>query len=158
MPFRTLELLESLISGHQLSPEELDGLVADQVPEDLFLDYKHGRLLANHKAARTMREYLSAFANSEGGVLFVGVDNQNWEITGCSAPGGGDLAGWLGALYVMSRNSPPAWHQVSLTVDGPLLKWVTAHPRQELTVGDLLHLARLVGERPVVALDGLRTE
>ena len=91
---KTSELLESLIAGDKMSPDTLDELVSEPVAEDLFLEYKHGNLLAQSEAPRMIREYLSGFANSAGGVLIVGVDQANWSITGCRAPGGEDLAEW----------------------------------------------------------------
>lgn len=100
MAQRTLELLESLISGHEMTRKELDNLVSNKVSEDLHLDYKHGRVLNNKKdAARMLREYIAAFANSAGGILIVGVDapeneKRSWTVTGCTAPGEGDLRKW----------------------------------------------------------------
>jgi len=91
----TLELLESAMAGYEIAPEEIDRLLQDQIPEDLYLDYKHGdELKEANKARRTIRAYMSAFANSAGGTLAVGVDQKTWTVTGCIAPGGGDLAEW----------------------------------------------------------------
>ena len=47
MPQTTQELLESLTTGHEMTPGELDDLLTEQVPEDLYLDYKHGDVLNN---------------------------------------------------------------------------------------------------------------
>src|SRR4051794_24625854 len=71
---RTLDLLQSLMSGHTMTVSELDSLVNDAVPEDLFLDYKHGNELNKKEPSLTIRQYMSGFANSEGGILIVGVD------------------------------------------------------------------------------------
>ncbi len=85
---RTSELLESLTAGERMSRYELDELVKESTPEDLFLEYKHGRLLEKREAAQTLRKYLSGFANSAGGILIIGVDEATWTVTGCQAPGG----------------------------------------------------------------------
>ncbi len=90
-----LELLESLIAGHEMSPGELDDSLNQKHVENLYVEYKHAKELnEGKKAAATLRQYLSGFANSAGGILLIGVDELNWEITGCKAPGGGDLAKW----------------------------------------------------------------
>jgi len=93
---RTAELLENLLSGEGLTPEMLDALLQDQVIEDLHLEYKHGEVLekTTEKPSRMIREYVSGFANGAGGVLLVGVDEDNWCVTGCKAPGGGSLTRW----------------------------------------------------------------
>jgi hypothetical protein len=95
MTQKTRELLDRLLAGHQMTPGELDTLLNEQVGEDLYLEYKHGDWLGDkNQAPRAIRRYLSGFANSAGGVLIVGVNERTWEVTGCSAPGGGDLAEW----------------------------------------------------------------
>ena len=95
MAVRSIDLLESMLGGEDITADELDDLVNDQVSEDLHLEYKHGdELQKGKRAGATIREYVSAFANSAGGVLVVGVDNATWEVTGCCAPGGGDLREW----------------------------------------------------------------
>lgn len=92
---RTQELLESLLNGHELDAKELDDLLADQVKEDLHLDYKHGDILKDDKkASRMVREYVCGFANAAGGVLMIGVDGKNFIVTGAKAPGGMSLKDW----------------------------------------------------------------
>ena len=74
MPEKTLELLESLLGGHELTSRDLDDLASNQVPEDQYLDYKNAKLLDDKKKARiVIREYVSAFANSSGGILIIGI-------------------------------------------------------------------------------------
>src|SRR5262245_13828705 len=111
MALRTQEQLESLIAGHAMTPDELDALMNDQVKEDSFIEYKHGdELRDKKKAAATVRQYVSGFANSEGGVLIVGLDAESspWSITDAVAPGGHDLARWASDCLVdmMAHLSP----------------------------------------------------
>jgi hypothetical protein len=95
----TLELLESLLTEREMTPDELDAQLADYHPEDLYLDFKDGRELnEKKKASATLRQYMSGFANSEGGVLIIGANEGEGTVTGCPAPGGGDLATWGGDL------------------------------------------------------------
>lgn len=93
------EFLELALSGEELTAAHLDALKTEQVKEDESIDYKSGAILKDRKkAARTVREYLSGFANSDGGVLVIGieeVDKKPSAITGCDAKDvGGDLGGW----------------------------------------------------------------
>ena len=94
---RSLQLLELLLSGHQLSVAELDDLIIHQVEEDLYVEYKHGNELQNSEANDTIRKYLSAFANSAGGILIIGVNAPQRipiEITGCNGHSKGKLDDW----------------------------------------------------------------
>lgn len=51
---RTSELLEELLSGHQMTSGKLNGLLQDQIDEDIHLDYKHGDALQNRREANQM--------------------------------------------------------------------------------------------------------
>lgn len=114
------QLLDRLTSSRGLSAADIDELIASQVPEDLYLDYKDGRFLENPtKAAQRLREYVSAFANSAGGVLIVGIeekDDKPYKVTGCPRIGRRPLSTWArscisgmaGTLY-----PSPAFHVVS---------------------------------------------
>jgi hypothetical protein len=115
MKQNTYDLLESLMSGHLMTPSELDALLQNQVTEDLHLEYKHGDETKNpREASKTIREYLSGFANSEGGILIVGINEVNWTVTGCTAPGGGPLENWASDCIIPIGGyfSPPPRFQV----------------------------------------------
>jgi hypothetical protein len=112
MPQKTFDLLESILAGKVLSPEELDNLLHDkEVTEDQHLEFKHADILKNPKEVNAMvREYVSAFANCAGGVLIIGVDEKTRTITPCTTPGGGNLAEWASrALTPIAAflNPPP---------------------------------------------------
>ena len=100
MAKRTLELLESLLVDRQMTSGQLDGLLAEQVAEDQFLEYKDGRILTSNAASKMLRRYMSGFANAEGGVLIIGVDEKAWKVTGCTAPGGGALDEWASSCVM----------------------------------------------------------
>jgi len=58
---------------------------------------------------------------------------------------------WMGAVYVVSKNSPPTWYQLSLTVNDALVKFTNSgHDRMTPKDGFMTY-ERLVGARPVVA-------
>lgn len=75
VPTSSRELLDLLLEEAPLSLAELESFVAVTPREDLFLDYKDGKLLAEPRAAKqTLRRWVTGFANAEGGVLVVGFD------------------------------------------------------------------------------------
>lgn len=128
----SLQLLEKLQIGHQLSVDELNQLVDQKTPEDLYLEYKHGNvLLDNKKANDILREYLSGFANSAGGVLIIGVD-QNSDgiptyVTGCHGHNKGKLTEWAARCLTPIANyfSPQPRFQVVNHPNGDVLLAVT---------------------------------
>lgn len=114
---KSQDLVESILSGHEPTVAELDDLLEGCVPEDLHLEYKHGdELLDKRKASATLRRYVSGFGNSAGGILIIGVDERTWSVTGCTTPGGGNLATWASrcltpiAVYF---HPPPRLHVIS---------------------------------------------
>jgi len=101
MPFEsTHELLDSILRGMELTEAELDEVITELADEDQFLDYKHGALLDNpaKAAPKVVRQYLSAFANADGGILVIGVSEPDGEgnrtVTGCKKPGQTELTEW----------------------------------------------------------------
>jgi hypothetical protein len=66
------------------------------------LDFKSGKELAERapKPQQTLRQYVSGFANADGGILLVGYDEGDEKrgrppaIDGAKAPGGGTLYNW----------------------------------------------------------------
>jgi len=133
-------LLEQLLTGHHMSAEELDQLITGPAKEDLYLEYKHGLELQKPNAADTIREYMSGFANSAGGVLIIGVNAPNGvptEVTGCQRDKKGDLAEWAARCLteMASFFSPlPRFH-------------VIAHPQGEVLIGVTQRSLSLVPRR-----------
>ncbi|MCG8350342.1 MAG: ATP-binding protein [Chloroflexales bacterium] len=123
MAQQSLKLLKTLMSGHQLTSAKLDQILTAHMDEDLFLEYKHGKELQKKNAAMTIRQYLSGFANSAGGVLIIDVDEATWSVTQCIAPGGGDLADWASRCLtpVAHYFSPPPRFQVVSCLQGNVL-------------------------------------
>jgi len=165
----TRELLESVLRGDQLAPERLDELADHNVNEDLHLDYKDGAVLKDAKAAsRMLREYIAAFANSDGGLLLVGMEDKTRKITGCGAPGNATLDGWaascltdlapylsppprlqvvhhkMGDVLVVAQARAP--RLVPLAVNGRVAYYLRLHD-QTLRADDYLVSDLLVGHR-----------
>jgi hypothetical protein len=96
---QSLQFLELLLTGHHLSTGELDDLKNNGVEEDLYIEYKHGDDLKKPDRIinAEIRENVSAFANSVGGVLIFGVnapDRIPTQITGCKGHKKGKLDNW----------------------------------------------------------------
>jgi len=97
------ELLAYLIEDNVLTPEQLDRFIQANPEEDQYVDYKHGVITSQRervKGRQTIREYTSGFANSDGGVLIIGVDeNRPRKIVSCERlPGGAPLDQWVTRL------------------------------------------------------------
>jgi hypothetical protein len=81
------ELLDYLLEGNTLKPDELDQFIQANPDENQYLDYKNGLITTQRqrkKGRATIREYVSGFANSDGGVLIIGIDEYRpRQITPC---------------------------------------------------------------------------
>jgi hypothetical protein len=127
MPFgSTHELLESILEGNILDESAIKAVVAEHSKEDQHLDYKDAQLLTRNpnRAKKDIRQYISGFANAEGGVLVVGVTEKDATtgrrtIDGCARPGGKELDIWAKDLILdmASYLSPPPRFQV-VNVEG----------------------------------------
>ena len=124
------EFLELALSGEPITAAHLDVLVKERVKEDEYIDYKSGALLKKppKERARTVREYLSGFANSDGGVVIFGIQEEKerpTQVDGCDPKDvGGNLMGWA------SHCVNPIWAFFS-----PLPRFeVVAHPEGEVLV------------------------
>lgn len=122
----TQEALVQLLEGHGLSPESLDAFIL-RFQEDQYLDYKDGSITARDKldqARKTIREYVSGFANSDGGILIIGVtDQQPREVSPCSLVGNETLDRWAEAVLrdIAPRLAPPPRIYVVDHSKGPVL-------------------------------------
>jgi Putative DNA-binding domain len=94
------ELLDYLLQDNTLGQDELGQFIQEHPDEGQYFDYKNGSITSRHKRERegklTIREYVSGFANSDGGVLIIGVDEQKpRQIAPCEQrPGGLALDDW----------------------------------------------------------------
>lgn len=132
---QTQELLEEFMAGQAMTHEKLDELLENEITEDLFLEYKRSDVLNWSKPKRNhlIREYLSGFANSVGGLLIIGIDDRQWEITPCKNVSG-DLARWAASCCteIAYYFSPQPRFQV------------VEHPRGKVLVAATLRSSSLV--------------
>jgi hypothetical protein len=89
--------LDRLLKIEAFSGENLAALVAGAREEDQWLEYKDGQVLEKPDAATVLREYVTGFANADGGTLVVGVTKAR-EIAGARAPGRTTLTEWASTV------------------------------------------------------------
>lgn len=138
-PSRSRTWLDHILAGESVTDQDIKKLVAECPQEDQYLDYKAGALLQDKKkAADVLREYVTAFANSDGGILLIGYDQKSQAFDGATAPGGGTLEEWVTrCLSSLAPQFSPVPRVRSLDVDGkPVL--IVATPRSPI----LIHLPR----------------
>lgn len=88
-------LLEKLLAGQQPTQHDLESIRNEE--EGPLLDFKSGRITepgAVTAARKTLREYVSAFANSTGGILVVGIKNRPRTTEPCQSIGSATLPEW----------------------------------------------------------------
>jgi schlafen family protein len=82
-------LLDYLLEANTLTPNQLDEFIQVNHDEGQYFDYKDGKITTqphHNKVSQTIREYISGFANSDGGVLLIGVnDSTPRHIAPCEA-------------------------------------------------------------------------
>jgi hypothetical protein len=85
------ETLDYLLEGNTLTPEHLDRFLQANPEEGQYLDYKDGIVTTQQERAngrKIVREYINGFANSDGGILIIGVGRSKpREIKPCTSPG-----------------------------------------------------------------------
>ncbi len=97
-------LFQSILQGHTPNSKDIDSLLPQHPEEGLHLEFKDGKLLNKKKKERNaeLRHHVSGFANSEGGLLVIGVEERREKnkpvhrsVSPCNSGSvGGDLAGW----------------------------------------------------------------
>jgi hypothetical protein len=129
------EFLESLLRNDVPTVEDLRAfLVSKASDEGLFLDFKHPDELLKDKDKRnfTLRQYVAAFANSEGGVLAIGIEDKTKAIIPLTETHqgrvGGDLKGWASRTVgdlTGALGAPPRFATVD--VEGGQVLLVAVH-------------------------------
>jgi len=99
-PLTSKELLYYLLEDNTLEPDDLDQFIQANPDENQYVEYKNGAITTQQQrrdqGVPTIREYISGFANSDGGVLIVGIDESRpRQIAPCEQlPGGLPLNDW----------------------------------------------------------------
>ena len=72
-------LRNALMQGEAITPAQLDAFIAANPKEGPLYDYKSGAMTdkaRREKGLKTIREWVTGFANAEGGVLIIGPDEE----------------------------------------------------------------------------------
>lgn len=120
-----VELIDMLLAGYDLESGDLERLLerGKERSEGHYLEVKQGHPERDQSnPTDTIRRYLSGFANSDGGILLLGVNN-DWDVVGYSAPGNADAAQWANDCIqnIASYFSPLPRFQVVPHNKGPVL-------------------------------------
>jgi len=126
--FTPQDLLAYLLEGNTPTSAELEQFVRENPIEDLNLEYKDGKIATHQerqKGSQTIREYVSGFANSDGGVLIIGVSDDHSRTFSPCAPDirGQSLEHWASdcLLGMAAYFSPPPRFREIKHPNGPLL-------------------------------------
>jgi hypothetical protein len=94
------DVLDDLLNGGTLSEPQLDDLLRSDSTEGLWHDFKSGKLMDDPDRAETIRRWVTGFANSDGGMVIVGVDETKpvREVDGATARGRETLNDWAGQV------------------------------------------------------------
>lgn len=121
----SLRLLDCMLEGHVFTADDLGAFLEKDVPEDLHLEYKATI------DAKELRRCASAFANSAGGVLMVGIVDSTISICGSTPPGSMDSSRWANhCIHPVSTlfSPPPRIHEVQHPSGSVLIVTVARNP------------------------------
>jgi len=133
----SLEYLSKALEGQEFEAPDIDQLKQVR-SEGVWIDFKDGALLSDRrKAARMLRKYVAGFANSDGGLLLVGVSDGDIdkgvprEVTGISDSLKSSPTEWAAdVLQEMAPSmSPRPKHHLVTHPNGQVL--VVAVPRSD---------------------------
>lgn len=128
------ELLDLLLEDRPLTAVELESFISSFEKEGQLFDYKDGILTGKPADAKKMlREYVSGFANAEGGVLILGVDEARpRRISPCQRIGQEPLDVWAQKVLTDMSGffSPPPRFRVVTHAAGEVLLVAVARPPQ----------------------------
>lgn len=125
MTFDARNLLEQLLAGRRLVENDLSTVM--KIREGQYLDFKDGKLTSKSERAHgcdIVRRYVTGFANADGGVLALGIsEDEPRSISACHPIGKEPLDKWAEGLLhdVVGYLSPPPRFQVLDTASGPVL-------------------------------------
>jgi hypothetical protein len=97
------DALEALLGGHSfLESDDLEDFLRSHQEEDQHLEYKDGKITGRSgrkDGIKEIRRTVSGFANSEGGILILGIDERKPRVVSpCEAVGEEPLDKWIEGL------------------------------------------------------------
>lgn len=120
-----VELIDMILAGYEMETDDLVRLLekGKQRAEGHYLEAKQGhRQMDKGRSSKILRQYISGFANSDGGILLFGVTN-DWSVVGFTAPDNTDAVQWAtNCIHNMAPSfSPQPRFQTVPHPDGPVL-------------------------------------
>lgn len=109
------------MAGIALTEADINDLLSTNTHEDLHLDYKSGKELLKSNASDTIRQYLTGFANADGGLLIIGVSD-SFAVESEKVPGGRGFGHWAASCVsdIAPLFSPPPRFQEIEHPDGTI--------------------------------------
>lgn len=110
-------LLADLLSGRIIDSSRIDDLLSPVLfKEDTYLDYKSGKT----DDAQELRRDVTSFANSEGGVLAIGIDENTYQVDGIDKRGAHSPQEWARSILhsLASQFSPSVIFQEVIHTSG----------------------------------------
>lgn len=150
--------LDRALMDEQFSSSDITAV--SNIGEGLYLDFKSGKLLDDKDASNKLREEVASFANSEGGLIIVGIDDTLRQVDGVHKRGGKTAEQW--ATTVLAQMVPrllpvPKMH-IASTDSGQDLLVIAVHRAADLipvnSGGRAVYFVRL-GDGKVPAPDYL---
>lgn len=89
--------MDDFFNKSEYNQADIEQLLNDEIEESLKLDYKEsGSLTKTDKVKKDISKDVSAFANSDGGLIIYGIEEQNHKPTGLSFINGNEITKeWL---------------------------------------------------------------
>ncbi|TNE92534.1 MAG: ATP-binding protein [Deltaproteobacteria bacterium] len=130
----TRTLRDALLGGLQPDADLVRALIQQQLKEDYLFDWKVGEALENDRGGHNtdaIREYVTGFANGDGGVVIIGVADpaaaeggkyRPWSLAGCPKPPPNGYRAWVASALADQRPFlQPAPRVETVEVDGHLV-------------------------------------
>jgi len=113
-------LFEDLLNGEILTPDRILELKEKKVQECQVLEYKNGSVPGCKKdLPAQIRKSICGLANSMGGLLILGIENNTIQIVGCDGIGELNLSSWVSTCITpIAPNLYPAPKITELIIEG----------------------------------------
>ncbi len=112
-------LFEDLLNGELLSHERILELTEKRVQECQVLEYKSGFVPGCKKDLPSqIRKSICGMANSMGGLVIIGIENNTIQLVGCDGIGEANLSSWISTCITpIAPNLYPPPRIIELTIE-----------------------------------------
>ncbi|MCA9493514.1 MAG: hypothetical protein KC621_26465 [Myxococcales bacterium] len=139
MAMTSVELWERALREEEVTASDVEHMLKAETAEDLWLDWKGGKLVGAKNGPQVIQKAVAGFANAEGGVLVLGANGGDagtgetpWTLTPCPGKVGKQpLQEWVEQQLVPLRSSLRPLPRITVVEGGLVL---VAVQRSELLV------------------------